>query len=622
MTTHVPIDVLFQRPARRVHRAGPRPRRAAVEDVLNSPGFTHGVETLSARLGRSSAEVMTDARAYLDEMASEQRRLVVDLWAWWARRIYSGAYRLQVDDAALDRVRELGGRHPLVFLPSHRSNLDPYVLAALLHDNGLPQNRTLGGINMAFWPIGPLGRRVGVVFIRRSFRDNEVYRFVLKRYLGDLVSKRFNLEWYIEGGRSRTGKLLPPRLGLLNYLIDAVEELGLEDVMLVPTSIVYDLLHEARDMTAESKGRTKDREGLGWLMRYARMQRGDLGSAHVTFGEPVNLAEALRTLEPTTDHSGGPSRVVRSKIAFEVCVRINRATLITAPALLLFALLGVEDRALTFSEVQAVVKPALSYAAVRKISLDTAARDLTSAGGVKRTLDFLVQHRLVECFDEGRDPVYRIGPEHELVAAFYRNSIIHWFVSRAILELALLRVTQLEADDDPIEVAWSEALRLRDLLKFEFFFPEKTEFREELVAELRLIDPSWERRDRDGLGGIGRALMASGMLVAHRTLRSFVEAYSIVGDHLEALGSRAADPETVVRECLALGRQYLMQRQVTSSEAVSAHLFRTALKLADHRELLSGGDAVQCARQELATELREVLQRIVMIHDLDRQRAR
>lgn len=535
-------DITLHRSELRIRGDRYRSPRAVVDEVMTSRGFSEGLERLCATLSRSDEGVVADVRAYLDEMASEQHKLVVDLWARWARRLYSGAYQLRVDQTSLACVRELGTRHPLVFLPSHRSNLDPYVMASLLYENGMAQNHTLGGINMAFWPIGPLGRRVGVVFIRRSFRDNEVYRFTLRRYLGFLVSKRFNLEWYIEGGRSRTGKLLPPRLGLLTYLADAVEESSLDDLYAVPTAIVYDLLHEAKGMTTESKGHAKRGEGLAWLLRYAWMQRGDLGSVHVKFGEPVNLGKMLRNLSADDGSADNATRrLARSKIGFEICVRINRATLVTAPAVLLFALLGADDRALTLQEVDKVTSPVLAYVLARGIPLADDARDLASINSVEQTLEHLVRHDLVESYAGGIDRVYRVGPNQEMVAAFYRNSIIHWFVTRSILEVALLAPAAAGSSEDSIERAWTEALRLRDLLKFEFFFPEKREFREELLTELALVTPDL-LIGGTGLRDAGRSLAASPVLVANRTLRSFVEAYSIVADHLAMLGTEPAEP--------------------------------------------------------------------------------
>ena len=129
--------------------------------------------------------------------------LVVQLW----RLMYSRGYGevLHYDREELEGLSALAQQHPVVFLPTHKSNLDHVVLQYMLHENGLPPNHTAGGINMNFFPVGPLVRRSGVFFIRRSFKDNAVYKFVLHHYIDYLIEKRFPLEWYIEGGRSRSG---------------------------------------------------------------------------------------------------------------------------------------------------------------------------------------------------------------------------------------------------------------------------------------------------------------------------------------------------------------------------------------------------------------------------------
>ena len=194
--------------------------RLVAEEIGQSARFRGTVETLARSLDKPGAEVMVEATNALDEMVASHGRLAIDVWdefaGWMAR-----AYELGVDERGLERVRELDRDHALVFLPSHRSYLDPMVLRHALARHGFAPNHTLGGVNVAFWPIGPIARRSGMVFIKRSFRDAPVHKAVLREYIAYLLRKRFNLEWYIEGGRSRTGKLRPPRYGLLTYVIDA-----------------------------------------------------------------------------------------------------------------------------------------------------------------------------------------------------------------------------------------------------------------------------------------------------------------------------------------------------------------------------------------------------------------
>ena len=151
-----------------------------------------------------------------------------------------GYEHMRVEPSEIEAVRELSLHHPVVFLPTHKSNLDHPVVFRALHDVGLPPSHTAGGNNMNFFPQGPIARRAGIFFIRRSFKNDEIYKFVLRSYIDFLIEKRFPLQWFIEGGRSRSGKLLPPRYGLLSYVVDSYLRGKSEDVILIPVSVAYD----------------------------------------------------------------------------------------------------------------------------------------------------------------------------------------------------------------------------------------------------------------------------------------------------------------------------------------------------------------------------------------------
>jgi glycerol-3-phosphate O-acyltransferase len=171
-----------------------------VDDLMASRSFRSGAEELAAKLGRDAESVLEEAGECLTEMASVQNRFARDIWAQMSKLLWGRAYRLEVDQDGLEKLRVLNERYPMVFLPSHKSNMDGFVMSSVTYENGFPANHIVGGINMGFWPLGALGRRVGVVWIRRSFGGNDVYKYALRRYLAHLASKRFNLEWYIARG--------------------------------------------------------------------------------------------------------------------------------------------------------------------------------------------------------------------------------------------------------------------------------------------------------------------------------------------------------------------------------------------------------------------------------------
>jgi glycerol-3-phosphate O-acyltransferase len=584
--------------------------RFVSEDLRSSARFRAATTELARRLGRPPDEVLREATAAIEEMVASQSRAAIDIWSEFGRWL-SRAYTVDVDESGFERLREMNRRHPLVFLPSHRSYLDPVVLRTALHEQDFPPNHVLGGINVGFWPIGPVARRSGYVFIRRSFKDDEVYKLALREYMAYLMRKRFNLEWYIEGGRSRTGKLRPPRYGLLAYLVEAFRAGGVDDVQLVPVSIVYDQLYEVGAMAAEERGAQKAAEGIRWLVGYARAQGRRLGHVYVRVGEPLSLREALAE----DSEAGTRRRNDVEKVAFEVCYRIGSATPITASSLVTLALLGVEDRALTLAEIRAILEPLLDYVDHRRLPM-TGDVELRTMEVLERTLDALCSGGPVRRFSEGAETVWGIAPDRHLEAAFYRNAAVHFFVNRAITELLLARAAEGHAAD-VLADAWEEALRLRDLLKFDFFFARKRHYSEEIRSEMAFFDPGWEDRPTDPESAEAM-LSAAPFHLAHRVLRPFLEAYLVVADCLSGRDpGQKLDRSRFIGECIGLGRQYELQRRLHSPESISKELFDSALRLAANRDLLGpGGQELSERRRAFADEVRTEVRRVDFVREL------
>ena len=576
-----------------------------MNEILDSPEFRATLQKLADESGKPVAALREEAAADLKEMATRPGNLSVAAWdrfcAWLSR-----AYRVDYRPSHVQKLRELNETASLVFLPNHRSYLDPMILRAALAQHGFPSNNVLSGANLAIWPFSEIGQRNGIVFIRREFRDDHVYRATLRAYLSHLIEKRKNLEWYIEGGRTRTGKLRPPRLGILSYVMDAFGEHPDRDVLIIPTSIVYDQQHEIGAISAEEMGGTKKPESIKWMYQFATSQSRRLGRAYLRFGEPLSLRDAVAL---TADEDGRlRPRLAVPKVAFENAVRINAATPITPGALITFALLDNGDRSITVLEGRQILFPLVEYIQRRQLPM-TEYPDLSEFGRMREVLDRLVSEGVVSVYSGGTEPVYSIsaGKQHE--AAFYRNTIIHFFLIRAVAELAALQAAEDNAPDIP-EATWQNARRLKELLRYEFFFPRTREFAEQVRAETTLINPKWQEHTFSPAQV--RAEMAGlPMLVAHRVIGPFLEAYTVLADELALLGAQAADDKELVKRSLGVAQQRWLQRRLPTPESVSADYFRNAIQLVEKLGLLTSTEpGLAQRRRALAEELHQITRRL------------
>lgn len=577
-----------ERAEREIRGARYKIPRLVRHDILADAAFQKGVSEAARRAGRNPQNAPGAARRYLREIAAAHSPFVIDLVAAATRFLYRRGYEaIRYDPAELERVAQLAARYPVVFLPSHRSNMDRLSLQFLLWENDHPPNHTAGGINMNFFPAGPIIRRAGVFFIRRSFRDNPVYKYVLRSYIDYLVEKRFPLEWYIEGGRSRTGKMLAPRYGLLSYVAEALRAGKAEDVYLIPVAIGYDQIFEAAAYAAEERGAAKQKENLAWMMASIRRLRKRHGSIHLRFGEPLSLRDSLGQTAP------GPARdLAVRKTAFEVCARINRVTPVTPASLATGMLLAAGGDGLSREELTSSLAELAEDIVARRLPVAEPLADVLADRGLDRVLGILAEHGLAEARPgagvPGGPDAWRIVPGRHLQAAFYRNGVVHFYLIRAAAELGLAAVADAPPGCDFSALFRERTLRLRDLLKFDFFFPARGDFHRETAAELSRRNQDWE--DILAGGGAGELLAE---LAPHRapwTLRSFLEAYRIAAVELhERPPRRPWNERDFLTAALRRGEDMLREGEIGDPSALSRSLLATALRLAEHRRLLAPG---------------------------------
>ncbi|UNU41767.1 glycerol-3-phosphate 1-O-acyltransferase [Sphingopyxis sp. YF1] len=569
--------------------------RFVADGLRTSPKFRAALADLAATLGRPVADLYREARPLMKEVIATPSALFLDLRARLDRMMFGGyAPDMEVDAAELARLRSILREHPTAILFTHKTYIDGATPSRLAYENDLPMLHSFGGANLDFAVMGTFFRRSGMIFIRRSFQDQPVYKLVLRHYIAWLLAKRFPLSWAFEGTRSRLGKLMPPKYGLMKYVLDAAHATGTQDVHFVPFVTSFDLIRDVEEYAAEQTGRTKKPESLSWFLGYMKSLKQPSGRIRLDIGDPVVIERA-----PAPD-----DRRALERIAFAVAVEANRVTPLTVTSVMCLILLGLAPRGATAAELLAAIGAVTDWARVRGIRLS---KDLESGddAAFAATVDTLVASGLLTRYTAGSEIIYSIEPAHHPMASYYRNIIAHHFLDRAMIELALFELRDADSGD-ATAAFWAKVDRLRDLFKFEFFYPPRDEHRAAIEAELARIDPVWDRRLASGDRGVAQLLRRCQPVVGHAILLPFAEAYSVVADLLaRAKPGDAVDPKALLDSALVEGRQAWLLRRISSEAAIGKLLFENGLSLMRHMGLADPATPdILAARRALLMELR------------------
>ena len=576
------------------------PRHVA-ENLRSSRAFITAVADLAKQTGRPVSDLQSEADEIFNELISVPKPFWLDVSYLLNRFISTQGYdnEIAVDQASLQRVRQFSKQHPTAFLCTHKTHVDFPALNKVLFDHDFPALHTMGGVNMAFTGIGFLARRAGVIFIRRSFQDNVLYKLILQQYIAYLMDKHFPLSWAFEGTRSRVGKLMPPKYGILKYVIEAAHANDQRKLHIIPVAMNYDLISDVRDYAREQSGIKKRPESLGWFIGYLKSLRRPMGKIYMNFGEPIVLEEV-----PSDE-----DQLALSKLAFQVGVEANRVTPVTLASLATMVLLGSAPRALTRDELTRQIGRLVLWVQARNIKI-TRHFKVENEAELTALAQVLIDNRLVTRYDDGPEDVFAIAPKQQAVASYYRNSTIHHFVTKAIAELAFAGIS---ADDvEPLQTFWQEVDRLRDLFKFEFFYAPKEEFHSEVRREIRHYEADWESKLESDADFARRLLRKFRPLVAHATLTQFVEAYYVVADVAAVTPHDVAlDASDCLRRCFSYGRQAYLQRRIGSEASIGKLLFQNGYKWIENRGLAkAGGSELTDRRVQTSQGLRELTLRL------------
>ncbi|EPN9630909.1 glycerol-3-phosphate 1-O-acyltransferase PlsB [Cronobacter sakazakii] len=422
----------------RLAAVGPRlpARQDLFNKLLSSKAIARAVEDEARTKKISHEKAQQNAVALMEEIAAdfsyEAIRITDRVLGFTWNRLYQG---INVHNA--ERVRQLAhDGHEIVYVPCHRSHMDYLLLSYVLYHQGLVPPHIAAGINLNFWPAGPIFRRLGAFFIRRTFKGNKLYSTVFREYLGELFSRGYSVEYFVEGGRSRTGRLLDPKTGTLSMTIQAMLRGGTRPITLVPIYIGYEHVMEVGTYAKELRGATKEKESLLQMLRGLSKLR-NLGQGYVNFGEPLPLITFLNQHVPEWRDAIDPIEAVRpawltptvNEIAAQLMVRINNAGAANAMNLCCTALLASRQRSLTREQLTEQLDCYLNLLRNVPYAADATVPDATATQ--------LIEHALqMNKFEVEKDTIGDIivlPREQAVLMTYYRNNIMHMLVLPSLI---------------------------------------------------------------------------------------------------------------------------------------------------------------------------------------------
>jgi len=512
-------------------------------DVLSDEGVQQAIAVRAAEKKSSPDRARAQAEKIFREIAARMNSTLLAIFDAALRPMFRRMFS-SIEISGLERVADVARRHPIVLLPSHRSYFDFLILSELLYQHYMLPPHIAARDNMAFGPFGFLFRRCGAFFLRPSF-DDPLYKEVFRSYLAHLVREGFTQEFFIEGGRSRTGKSLAPRLGMLGWQVEAFIESQRRDFLLVPLSVSYERLVEESSMIGELGGAEKKKESMLGLVRARKYLQRRFGSVNVAFGTPISMADALgpRREAFSVAHLAGCEEGERQRLEAEkrdfiatlglqIVEQINGAVVANATSVAASVLLGAPHRGVLRAELVERMTQLIALLRVEGVRLTKAL--VADSREFDESIAFLLRADLVDSVEDARGEILSYEEARRRALDIYRNSIAHFLATPSCLARTLLRGASEKELREDLE-AWHE------LLYREFFVPGGEPLRESFERCLaHFAESGYARQDGEEWVATPAGLPLLRCL-AEQT-RSVIEAYQACCSVLASLADDDAEP--------------------------------------------------------------------------------
>ena len=568
-------------------------------EILERRSFKLELDQYMKISGQSLEASRSKANRYLREIASKPTHVVQMLIARFLDSLFFKVFNgVEVDEVGLKKVKDAAKDSrdaPLILIPSHKSHIDYLVVSWVFLRYEFIVPHIAAGANLSFFPLGSLLRHAGAFFLRRSFVGQDLYKLVFKHYVWKLIREGYPVEFFIEGGRTRTGKLISPKMGLLSIILEGVKRGEYKDLQFIPINLSYERVVETASYRKELTGGEKKSESVRGVLNASKVFRSRYGRIYVDFESPIRLSDYLQQRGLVSIPQGDEGfRVATERLAYHIMHRIQEVTVIAPSSLVGLVLLSHERRALPRNRLKSLVGFITTLALHRNARLSTSITNALSRNKARinrrkregltqsfiargEALTFLIDEsltllkRLVDKVERSGQTLYVVSDKHRIELDYYRNSILGVFAPEAIICSVVASHRR--------GVSWGEFIRkarwLSELLKLEFIYRNDAPFEEivsELLERLKSVGVIVEEH---GLLHVG--LQEEAMLLSS-SLRHFLECYWVAAHTLKSTFEAPVEGKAWVKFAGEQAELAALQGEIRRGESASSVALANALQ--------------------------------------------
>lgn len=570
------LRVHFRRVTTRVLGPDLSHRRTLIEGVVRSSDVREVIDDLQTtpdeRSGGNHQRLQRRARRYGNEIASNMTWPVLRFMAGALRRLWNRLYA-GVDVTGLERVKQLAGHSTLVYVPCHRSHIDYLLLSYVLYRDGLMPPHIAAGRNLNMPLIGPLLRRGGAFFLRRSFRDNRLYGAVFNEYLHRLLAGGYSMEYFIEGGRSRSGRMLPPRPGMLSMTLRSflrIQRQHDRPVVFVPVYIGYEKILENASYQRELGGGRKRKETPLGLLKVIGRLGDEFGRVSVNIGEPLDIADFLDNHSPawreSRDNRPDWLKAAVAELGTSLSQRINAVAALNAVNLVGLALLATPHRALEYSMLKGQLELLCSLVS----HAPSAPGPTLPEGDAEAWIDHALTLGMVERREQALGDIITADQSRAALLGWYRNNVLHLLALPALVAFSF-RTSETRSLDELTQLLsplWPMLARELVVPVGPDLYRQVQEIVERLVARQLLTEHAGRyHRPDDGLEA-GERLRLLGQMI-----QPSLERNTLLVDTLLASPSGTLTREELCQRSRSLAERLALLSGRAAPEFFDLHLF-------------------------------------------------